>query len=122
MAVFPSALAREGDGQHAGDRAHRAVQRQLAHGEEARRVAALHLAGGHEDAQRDGQVEARAFLADIRRRQVHHQAHVEGELELRVADGRACTRSPASRTAVSGRPTMMKCCSPGAVSTSTCTV
>ncbi|OPZ80799.1 MAG: hypothetical protein BWY76_03247 [bacterium ADurb.Bin429] len=45
---------------------------------------------------------------------------VEGNLncELRVATR---TRSPASRTAVSGKPTMRYFASPGAVSTCTCT-
>ena len=66
-------------GQHAVDVAHAAIQAQLAQQE---RVVQLggHLARGRQDAQGNGQVVGRAFLAQVGRRQV------DGETVLRIEE------------------------------------
>ena len=73
------------DREHPAHRAHAAVERQLAHQERAIESARLHEAGGAEDAHRHRQIEGRALLAQVRRRQVHGDP-VDRELEPRVAD------------------------------------
>ena len=82
-------LARaERNGQRATDRLDLAAQRELA----AQRVAGggldWHLLGRGQQPERDGEVEARAGLADVRGREVHRDALLR-KLERRVENGRA---------------------------------
>ena len=77
-------LARaQGNGQHAFDHAHRAVEGQFADHDEVLELVALHLFAGGHHADGDGQVEARPFLLHVRRGQVDGGA-AEGEAEAGV--------------------------------------
>jgi hypothetical protein len=88
--VADSGLARaQRDGKRPADRPHPAVERQLADGERAGEAFALsEVAVRAEHPERDGQVEARAALAHVRRREVDRRL-VEGEEEAAVVDRRA---------------------------------
>ncbi len=87
------------------------VERQFSDGEDP-----LDLFGGHDlergqKCQRDGEIEVRAFLGQIGRREVHRDP-ARGQGDGHGGERRP-HRSRASETALSGRPTMAKAGSPG---------
>ena len=86
MPVTPSRLRRGGDRQHAARRMNRSVERQLAEQHEVGDVPPLDDALRREDAERDRQVERRARLPHVGRRQVDRDA-MRRKLEARVPDG-----------------------------------
>ena len=73
----------QGNGQHAFDRAHAAVERQLAHHDEIVELVGLDLFAGGDHADGDGQVEARPFLLHVGRGQVDGGA-AESEAEAGI--------------------------------------
>ena len=78
------------------------------------------LPGGGEDAERDRQIEAPALLGQIGGREIDGDAP-RREIRIAAFSSAARTRSLASFTSVSGRPTMVKLGSPLARCTSTVT-
>ena len=62
------------DRQHAFDRAHRAIQRQFAHETEILERSRVDLVTGGDHPERDGQIEARAFLFHVGRREIDCRA------------------------------------------------
>ena len=84
-AAPPAAFRFQRDGQHALHRPHRAIQPELADHAAVLRVERLGPAGG-DHRQRDGQVERRSFLFQIRRCEVHRLDPVV-QIERRGADG-----------------------------------
>ena len=116
-----AALAREHRGrEHAGHRAHRAVEAELAEHEQAvEQIARSYMLVGDQDRQRGRQIERAAGLAQIGGREV------DGDLLVRhvVTDGlraRCVTRTAPSLTDVVGRPTMLNDGQlPGAITHST---
>jgi hypothetical protein len=83
-----AAPAMQRDGEHASHGLDSSIEGELTQGDGVLSPPWLEYAGGGENAQRHGQVEARADLADLGGRQVDGDP-VHGELESRVADGRA---------------------------------
>ena len=77
----------DGDGQHAARRLNRSVERQLAEQNEVGDVASLDDAARREDAERDRQVERRARLSHVGRRQIDDDS-VRRKVEPRVPDRR----------------------------------
>jgi hypothetical protein len=84
------AVAGQAHGQHPAHRLDLGVQGQLADHRERRVGGTVQRARGREDAQRDRQIEGRAFLADVGRGEIDGDA-VVGEGEAGVADGRPHT-------------------------------
>lgn len=79
----------DGDGQRALDRAHATVERKLSDGEHVRQAFEFaEIAVRAEDAERDGEVEARALFAHVGGREVDRRL-VEREEEAAVVDGGA---------------------------------
>ena len=109
-----------GHRERAADRAQVAGERQLARELMRREPLGRDLRGGREDAERDRQVEPAALLGQVRRCEVDGDA-ARGELEAAVLTTAARTRSRASFTSVSGRPTIVKLGRPFARCTSTVT-
>ena len=99
--------------------AHLAVEGELPEERVARQALARELAGGGEDGASEREVEAGTDLGEVAGGEVRGDALL-GELvaELRIA---ARTRSRASRTAASARPTIVNAGSPARMSTSTAT-
>jgi len=75
------------DGEHATNGLDPSVERELAQGHRIVNPSRLEYAGGGENAQRHGQIEGRAHLADLGGRQIDGDP-VHGEFEPRVADRR----------------------------------
>jgi hypothetical protein len=100
-------VQRQAHGQRAAHRAQLARQRQLAGKFMAGQLARVDLPAGGQDAQRDRQVEAARILGQVGRRQVDGDALVVRELQPRVLQ-RERTRSRASLTSTSARPTSVK--------------
>ena len=78
----------DGDRQGADDRPQFAAQRQLANALHRRQRFTTDLPRGGEDAERDGQVEAAAFLGNVGRRHVDGDA-LGGEFEVAIEQGAA---------------------------------
>ena len=76
--VEPHGMGAHGDGQGALDRADRPGQRELAHHHDAVETARFRLLRGGEDAQRNGKVEGRPLLPDVRRGEVYHHPSQRG--------------------------------------------
>ena len=102
----PSGACSVGQGDHARDMAQRAVEPELAAEREAVGAGGAELPGGDEQPHRDRQVEAGAPLADARGSEVDGEPP-EGPGQTAGQDGGAHPVA-ASRTAASGRPTMVK--------------
>jgi len=84
MDAAPAAVER--DGQHSAHGLDVPVERQLAEYRHVLEALRLEGLGGNEDPQGHGQIEGRADLAHLGRRQVHGDP-VHGELEAGIADG-----------------------------------
>src|SRR6266545_99394 len=86
--LHSAAPAVERDGEHATNGLYPSVEGELAQGDRIVGPSRLEYAGGGENAQRHGQVEGRADLADFGGREVDGDP-IHGKLEPRVADRRA---------------------------------
>ena len=86
QALQPEPPGRDGDRQHAPDAIDPAIERQLADDERVVDRRPCQGARGHEQAERDRQVERRPGLADVGGRQVHGDAMLR-EVEAAIADG-----------------------------------
>ena len=88
-AAVTAALQRQGHRQCAPYRPQVAAQRQLACVLVAVDAPRIELTAGHQDAERDRQVEAARLLRQVGRREVDRDAFRMGEVEAAVEDGRA---------------------------------
>ena len=116
----PVGARRARHGQRTADRSQVAGERQFAREFIVGQLMRRDLAGRGQDAERDRQIEASGFLAQVRRRQVDRHL---ARRKLRIARfcNAARTRSRASRTSASGKPTRWIPGNPPAMCTSTAT-